>query len=226
MPAPNDPWAQEYWQYYPTPNPEPTVIPQGRRRGKKRNQSRQPVDIHNGQRHLAAVALDCEMGTATSGETELIRLTAVDFFTGQVLIDNLVQPAVPMAHYNTRFSGVTARDMREAVTRRTCIFGRDRARQALWQYVGPETIVVVHGGQNDLSSLRWIHPRIIDTFLLEGYVGSKTAGGRSLQNLCRMKLGIAVQEKRPGKGPGHDSLEDAMACRELVVDWASKIPDI
>ncbi|KIW56033.1 hypothetical protein PV05_04732 [Exophiala xenobiotica] len=163
------------------------------------------------------------MGVSITGETELIRLSAVDFFTGSVLLDNLVQPSVPMLHYNTRYSGVSWTDMQVAVQNGTCIHGRDMAREMLWKHIRPWTIVVVHGGRNDFEALRWIHTRVIDSFILESYTGIETEGGRSLQNLCKLKLGIAVQQKDVRKG--HDSLEDAMACRELVIDWMKKIPD-
>jgi RNA exonuclease 1 len=49
-----------------------------------------------------AVALDCEMGTAASGESELIRVTMVDYFSDEILVDNLVEPGVRMLHLNTR----------------------------------------------------------------------------------------------------------------------------
>jgi RNA exonuclease 1 len=158
------------------------------------------------------------MGTALSGESEVIRITMVDFFNQEVLLDNLVQPSIPMKHYNTRFSGVRASDMRDAVRNRTCIFGRDMARQQVWRFVGPDTVIVVHGGQNDLSALRLIHPLIVDTFILESY-GEVVAGGRSLKNLCLRRLGRVVQN-----GKGHCSHEDALACRELVHWLAKQIP--
>lgn len=113
------------------------------------------------------------MGTAESGETELIRLTALDFFTGQVLIDSLVYPDVRMAHYNTRFSGVSRGDMEAARRARTCFFGRDAARKALWKYVSPATVVVGHGANGDFSCLRWIHPRVVDTYIMEMYLQKK-----------------------------------------------------
>lgn len=174
---------------------------------------------------VAAVALDCEMGTSINNEPELIRLTAVNFFTGAILVDNLVSPTVALKHYNTRYSGVTPADMRKAVREGTCIFGRDKARELLWRHVGPETVAVVHGGSNDFSALRWTHPHVVDTHILESYTGVRTEGGRSLQNLCRLKLGIEVQQRNvPGRTAGHDSLEDSMACRELAVDWIGTIP--
>ena len=166
-----------------------------------------------------AVALDCEMGTAMSGETQLIRLTLLDFFTGEILIDSLVIPSVPMRHYNTRYSGVTAADMREAERSGSCIRGRDAAREHVWKFVGPETIVLMHGGQNDLSALRWIHRAVVDSCLLERFA-TPTEGGKSLKNLSLRRLGRIIQNRR-----GHCSLEDALACRELVHWHCCQIPD-
>ena len=110
-----------------------------------------------------------DMGTATNSEVELICLTAVDFFTGSILIDNLVYPSIPMAHYNTRYSGVFTSQINSALRNGTAMLGRDRARAALLEYIGPDTVVIVHGGRSDFEALRWIHPHVIDTFILEGY---------------------------------------------------------
>ncbi|OPB36915.1 hypothetical protein A0O28_0059950 [Trichoderma guizhouense] len=115
----------------------------------------------------AAVVIDCEMGTASTGESELIRVSAVDYFSGHVLLDKLVYPDVKMIHFNTRFSGVTRQDMENARRTRSCLMGRSAARKALWEFIGPNTIVIGHGANSDLTSLRWIHPVIIDTYLVE-----------------------------------------------------------
>ncbi|KAG5925784.1 hypothetical protein E4U42_003936 [Claviceps africana] len=117
--------------------------------------------------HVAAVVIDCEMGTASSGESELIRISVVDYFTGAVLIDKLVYPSVRMAHYNTRFSGVTRSAMEEARRRNSCFLGRDAARKAVYKFVAPDTVVVGHGANGDLLCLRWIHRVIVDTLLIE-----------------------------------------------------------
>jgi RNA exonuclease 1 len=75
-----------------------------------------------------AVVIDCEMGTAASGDCELIRLTLIDYSSRQVLIDNLVWPDILMSHLNTKYSGVTWKSMREARNAKRCIFGRKNAR--------------------------------------------------------------------------------------------------
>lgn len=178
-----------------------------------------------------AVALDCEMGVSVYGEPELVRLSLVDYFSGEILIDSLVYPRVRLLHLNTRYSGVSRGMLEKARQRRQCILGgRDAARERVWRYVGQGTIVVVHGGQSDLLALRWIHGRLIDTFVIEGRrraieleqtekagmteKSDKAEGGRSLKQLADRILGVQIQRG----GRGHDSVEDAMACRWLT-DW-------
>ena len=210
----------EQWTYHHTPcttQPPTTItakVSGNTTRAQRRLLAKQKSDIRQ------AIALDCEMGTASNGEPELIRLTAVDYFNNEILIDHLVKPSIPMLHYNTKYSGVSRSDMIKAERTRTCIFGRDAALKQLWRYAGPETIVIVHGGQNDFTSLRWIHPKIIDTFTLSSYEYGKVEGGRSLKNLSLQRLGRKIQMGKRG----HCSLEDARACRELAHWFAEQIP--
>ena len=142
-----------------------------------------------------AVAIDCEMGTASSGDSELIRVTMVDFFSGEVLIDNLICPSVPMSHYNTKWSGVTRSAMEKAKSQATCIFGRDNARRAVWNFVGPSTIVVAHSGNNDLGSLRWIHLKIVDTFLIEAIPAEREEARKRAEEKVAEKKRKEEEEK-------------------------------
>lgn len=177
------------------------------------------------------VALDCEMGTSRIGATVLIRVSMVDFFTQEVLIDSLVSPTVEMAHYNTRYSGVTFAAMRNAIRANTAIRGTDTARNEVFKYVDSNTIVIVHGGSNDFTTLRWLHPasRIIDTCVLETWDHEVREQGwkRGLKDACQRRCGIMVQNAKLGDGraAGHDSLEDALATREIVCWWLRMIPD-
>ena len=227
----------------------------------------------------AAVAIDCEMGTNESGESELIRVTVVDYFTSEVLVDNLVEPDVGMRHLNTQFSGVTWADMKRARNEGTLLKGKPSARAAVWWFVGTDTVVVGHGVSNDLRSLRWIHALVVDSFTIEfgfakkkeeaelaaaaekakaaeraGHVAEffdqgslvgeyvptepplantsrvvpndkgkettertqkkkKGSGNLSLKTLTQKRLGRQIQA---GGKAGHDSLEDAIAARDLV----------
>ncbi|WDK22955.1 exonuclease [Colletotrichum graminicola] len=114
-----------------------------------------------------AVAIDCEMGTAYDGESELIRVTLVDYFTSEILLDSLVYPQVPMQHYNTKWSGVSRQQMKDARDKGKCIAGGPAAvREAVWRWVGPSTVVVGHAVHNDLAALRWIHPLVVDSLVL------------------------------------------------------------
>lgn len=100
-------------------------------------------------------------------ESLCLRVSVVDYFTAEVLIDKLVFPDDPILNYNTRFSGVSYAQMTRAKSMGDCFFGIAAAREAIWKFIGPDTIVAVHGGQNDLNSLRWIHDNIVDTHLVE-----------------------------------------------------------
>jgi RNA exonuclease 1 len=39
-------------------------------------------------------------------------------------------------------------------------------RQALDAFIGPQTVIIGHGVENDLMMLRMIHPRVVDTIVL------------------------------------------------------------
>jgi RNA exonuclease 1 len=216
----------------------------------------------------SAVALDCEMGTAVSGDSELIRITVIDYFTSDILINAFVQPDVPMSHLNTQYSGVTWADIRNAKRDGKCLFGTAAARKALWCFVGPHTVIVGHGASSDLRALKWIHNEIVDSQIVESirmkrnqeaeeeakrllkketgedsdgltYDGKKAleppvpgvliepkkkkpkgTGDLALKTLAKKHLGRDIQMK--GK-LGHDSLEDAIAARD-VVHWQVSNP--
>jgi RNA exonuclease 1 len=121
------------------------------------------------------------MGTAASGDPELIRVTLIDYFSEEVLVDNLVDPDVRMQHLNTRYSGVSWADLKNARIKGVCLSGKARARQAIWRYVGTDTIVVGHGLSNDMRSLRWIHTTVVDSLLVE----SHRVDSKKVEQSCR-----------------------------------------
>lgn len=129
-----------------------------------------PVLSEQNRTPRAAVAIDCEMGTALVGDVELIRLSAIDYFTGEVLVNNLVEPDLPMRNLNTKFSGVTFAQLNRAIKAGHCLRGKSGAREALWRFVGPETIIVGHAVNNDLRALHLIHPRVVDSYLVENNI--------------------------------------------------------
>ena len=55
------------------------------------NRQPTPLTIH-GESRCDAVALDCEMVATIQNRNELARLTAIDYLTGQILMDTLIDP--------------------------------------------------------------------------------------------------------------------------------------
>lgn len=115
------------------------------------------------------------MGTAFDGEPELIRVTVLDYFTSATLLDSLVWPDIPMQHFNTRYSGVTAPQMWAAKRDRTCLFGVEAARLEVWRHVDAGTVVVGHDVKNDLAALRWAHGVVVDSMLVEAAARKRDA---------------------------------------------------
>lgn len=210
----------------------------------------------------AAVAIDCEMGTAVSGDSELIRITVIDYFTSAILLNSFVEPDVPMSHLNTKYSGVTWADIRNAKRHRRCLMGTRAARRALWQFVDPQTVVIGHGASSDLRALRWIHEAVVDSASVEASRMKKKEEEETAAKKKQQEDGLAEDsehlpilisgmtlvtgapaepKKKKPKGTGdlalktlakkylnrdiqtsgqlgHDSLEDAVAARD-VVHW-------
>ncbi|KAF3934988.1 hypothetical protein ABW20_dc0100115 [Dactylellina cionopaga] len=155
-------------------------------------------------------------------------MTLVDIFTREILIDALVKPQAKVKNMLTSIHGITYREIMTAVNRSTAIIGRDAARAKIFEFVGPDTMVFAHGGTNDFLCLRWVHGAIVDTREVESRI--KRIGddeldlwlddeGTGLEAMCRVRTGVRI---RSGDGI-HDSLEDAMACRELAVWYANNL---
>jgi RNA exonuclease 1 len=147
-------------------------------------------------------------------------MTAVDYYTGEVLIDSLVWPTRELLHTNQRFSGVSWVELQDSQKRVDTLHGRDGARREIWKYVGRHTRLIVHDGRDDMVALRWFHHRIIDSHELETRrVAPKTP--RDLNQLTFSLLGRRLGQNRRGL----DSLEQVMACRDLVHWFTRNMPD-
>lgn len=141
-------------------------------------------------------------------------MSVVDYFSGEILVNSLVWPNVPMYHYNTAFTGIRPEHLESAKRNGTCLWGRNGARAVVLRFVGLDTIVVGHALQNDLNALRWIHPVVVDSLILElqsAQPGAQTKRrAMALKTLARERLGRHIQRKT------HDSTEDAVAARDLI----------
>ncbi|QDS72575.1 hypothetical protein FKW77_000900 [Venturia effusa] len=171
----------------------------------------------------AAVAIDCEMGMSKAGDSELIRVTVVDYFTSTPLIDRLVWPDAELLHPNTKYSGVTWAQLHYARNTSSCLFGIANARKAVWNFVGPETIVVGHAASNDLRSLRWIHHAVVDSLVL-GWIeqtpireAKEAERRRDIENQRAIKAKALRDKKEAEKAAKEQTKEQKAAPRSDAV---------
>ncbi|KAJ4376192.1 RNA exonuclease 3 [Neocucurbitaria cava] len=180
-----------------------------------------------------AVCFDCEMGYTTNG-LEMLRLTVISWPDHELLIDVLVQPLGHILDFNTRFSGITLEQFTNAKPydpenpkpdpkALRIVDSPYVARDLFLALISPKTPVIGHALENDLNTIRLIHPTIIDTVILfPTRQGLPYRNG--LRHLAKQHLDQDIQQ---GGAAGHDSLEDARTTGELVrfkikEDWKRK----
>ncbi|KAF7588802.1 hypothetical protein BBP40_005195 [Aspergillus hancockii] len=166
-----------------------------------------------------AVVIDCEMVEVRKWQREIALLSAVDFLTGEVLINNYVQPTAKVTNWMTKISGVTPAAMAEAVSKGQALRGWQSARQALFNYVDANTILIGHSLNNDLDVLGIYHTNIVDSVILasEAVFGSTSIFKRlyGLKTLSEEFLKLHIQPKNHA----HICLEDTFATREVVISF-------
>ncbi|WYZ41361.1 hypothetical protein EsH8_V_000256 [Colletotrichum jinshuiense] len=185
-----------------------------------------------------AVCFDCEMCYTVHG-LELVRLTATAWPSGEELLDVLVQPVGEILDLNSRYSGVWPEDMasaepwtakevdptpaqarkilspKKSKKKMKIVSSPEVARDLLFSLIGPDTPLIGHGLENDLNSVRIVHPTVIDTVLLFPHkYGLPYRQG--LKMLMDNLLNRKIQVETSGKIQGHDSAEDARAAGDLV----------
>lgn len=151
------------------------------------------------------LALDCEMCKVSDSTFALTRISLLDW-TGAVLIDEFVKPALPIVDYLTPYSGITPAHLAGVTTTLSDIQAR------LLPLLSPHTILVGHSLESDLTALKLTHPHIVDTTLLYPHPRGPPLKS-SLKWLAQKYLSRAIQT---GGDAGHDSVEDARAALDLV----------
>ncbi|KAM7209610.1 hypothetical protein V8F20_000013 [Naviculisporaceae sp. PSN 640] len=153
------------------------------------------------------LALDCEMCMTGDTEYSLTRISLVSW-DGEVVMDELVKPDKPIINYVTQFSGIT-KEMIDPV--KTTI--RD-IQARLLDLLTPRTILVGHSLDSDLKAMQLAHPFIVDTSIMYPHPRGPPLKS-SLKWLAQKYLNREVQ-KGHGTAAGHDSIEDAKTCLDLV----------
>ncbi|XP_054271810.1 RNA exonuclease 1 homolog isoform X1 [Macrosteles quadrilineatus] len=150
--------------------------------------------------------LDCEMCYTTTG-LELARVTVVAR-DGKLVYDSLVRPESDIIDYNTRFSGVSAKDYSNGKCAKTL----REVQNDLMGFIKADTILIGHGLDNDLRALKMIHTTCVDTSIIfPHHFGLPYR--RSLKSLAVFVLKTSIQNS----SSGHDSCEDARTCIGLML---------
>ncbi|KAI5812699.1 hypothetical protein BZA77DRAFT_375024 [Pyronema omphalodes] len=159
-----------------------------------------------------AVVLDCELGVNKDGGYELIQVCLMDFYTGQVLMCDLVTPNKELRHLNTTYSGITSKFFSAAKDAGDILVNWEAARTKVLSFVDSETIIIGHDLRQDLFQLRLLHSKILDTSLLF----PKENGSRSsLVSLAKTIGGMVMRDATKGN-ENHSVVEDCMATRQIV----------
>ncbi|KAH7359383.1 RNA exonuclease [Plectosphaerella cucumerina] len=151
------------------------------------------------------LALDCEMCMTGPEEYSLTRISILSW-TGEVIMDELVKPAKPITNYLTQFSGITAEMLENVTTSLEDIQAR------LLDLITPRTILLGHSLESDLKALRLSHPFIVDTSLIFPHPRGPPLKS-SLKWLSQKYINREIQK---GGAAGHNPVEDARACLDLV----------
>ena len=156
------------------------------------------------------LALDCEMCVTGPDEYSLTRISLVNW-DGTVVLDELVRPDKPIIDYVTRFSGITEAMLAPVVTSLRDI------QTMLLDILHPRTILVGHSLESDLKALQLSHPYIVDTSILFPH-----NRGPPLKNSLKFLTQRFLKREIQKGTAGHDSIEDAKACLDLVKQKCEK----
>lgn len=152
-------------------------------------------------------AVDCEMCKAANNVFVLTRISVLAW-DGEVVMDELVLPDVPIVDYLTQFSGITEEMLKPVTTTLRDIQAR------LLKLLDARAILVGHSLDSDLRALQLTHPFIVDTSVIFPHPTGPPRK-HALRWLSNKYLNRTIQQGH-GTSRGHDSIEDARTCLDLV----------
>ncbi len=158
------------------------------------------------------ISVDCEMCKAEDDTLVLTRISLLNW-DGSVALDKLVKPDVHIKDYLTQWSGITAEMLEDVTTTLSDI------QQELLKIITPRTILVGHSLNSDLNAIKLTHPFLVDTGILFPHPRGPPYK-QSLKWLAQKYLHREVQKG----AKGHNSVEDARTCLDLVKQKCEKGP--
>lgn len=176
-----------------------------------------PYSKNHGLGDLDVVALDCEM-VYTTASMELARISITDK-SGTRILDEFITPENKILDLNTRYSGITSAQLT------THGIPRSLLSEKLEDLgITNNTIMIGHGLENDLTALRLIHHRVIDSAILFPHPRGRPYRN-SLKYLVKRYLSRDIQMNainltmnESSEIPlGHDPTEDAKGALDLVI---------
>ncbi len=150
-------------------------------------------------------AVDCEMVLTSDDKYSLARISIVDW-NGKTMLDELVKPTLPIKNYFTQFSGMTSALLDPVKT------SLSEIQSKLLDIFTPQTILLGHSLESDLTAMKLTHPFIIDTSLIYPHPRGPPLRS-SLKYLAQKYLRRDIQQQ---DSKGHNSVEDALAVLDLV----------
>lgn len=176
--------------------------------------------VDPGVARLSAVALDCEMVETIGNRSELVRLVAIDYLSGNIILDTFVRPPQKVTNWRTKITGITSNTLKEAERNGQIVFGWEACRAELWKIIDSNTILVGQSLNNDLKALRMTHTTIVDSQILTSLAIDRGQQQLGLAQLCKELPCKTIRNQTSV----HNSLEDAFAAREVVL-WCLNNPE-
>ncbi|CAG8183104.1 unnamed protein product [Penicillium salamii] len=114
----------------------------------------------------AVLVVDCEVVKNKNNLRMLASVSAIDFFTKEILVNSLVEPAGEVVDWLSHRSGVTQKKMKSARRSGTIMQKWQDAREELWKFMDPKTILIGHTLVQSLEVLGIMHGNIVDTAIV------------------------------------------------------------